>query len=220
MRVNIQSSQWLLLFFICLVLFCYATNRFGLIPIQDQIINYYEINSIDYNLTQSLYSWPNVATCIICGLLCDKIGLNKMLFGSWIIIIIGSIIVTLSAQNAYISYWMLCLGRTFVGVGNESIAITIKVFAWNNFNPNQHGLIFGIIVAGVSVGISMNSIFIYQFFKLTNSIQFTISLPLIINTILPLPLFTYITCNNRLKRNRKTISSDTTNLIKKKDKST
>eukprot|EP01084_Bolivina_argentea_P012785 23939_1 len=217
MTTKATTSHWLLLAVFCLAVLAYGTNRYGLIPIQDQIIDYYDISDIDYNLLQSLYSWPNVVTCVVCGILCDKFGVNTMLFSSWSIMIIGDIIVILSAQNTYTFYWLLCIGRTIIGIGCESFNIAGKVFCWNQFNPKKHGVIFGIINATAALSSAANNIFIYQIYKLVNSIQITFLIQVIIIVCVSIPLFVYIFYNKQ-KESISSSESDTTNLLKPETK--
>ena len=51
----------------------YGINRYVLVPIQDQLIDW-------YNLLMTLYSWPNVLFSMICGILIDKFSNNWIMY--------------------------------------------------------------------------------------------------------------------------------------------
>eukprot|EP01084_Bolivina_argentea_P018267 34007_1 len=131
--MKLFESRWYLLTAICLAGIALVFNRNILVPIQDQLIDYYGINSIKYNLLQSLYSWPNVIAAICCGIFVDKIGINKMLFITYLIIICGQITMFISSltyliNNQSIQYLLLCISRCLIGIANESLLLTNTLY--------------------------------------------------------------------------------------------
>ena len=186
--------QWLLLFVVCFAMIGYTVSRYQLIPIQDQLIDYYDINDSNYTLLQSLYSWPNGLASILFGILIDKLGLNIMIFVAFIFTMIGNSITIYSAASYHVtdSYLMLCIARTIVGIGNESFNTSLRVFIVKNFDKNRYGLVFAIYSATVSFIQALNSIFMYQVYSISKSILFTLSVPLMIYPICTLPLFIHM----------------------------
>eukprot|EP01084_Bolivina_argentea_P251253 421335_1 len=189
--------QWLLLCSICLLIICYMNNKFFLVPIQDQLMNYYEISDIDYNLLQSLYTWPNAIISILLGLAIDKFGLNKMIYVSWITVMIGNVISIISASHSLISYTTLCIGRTIVGIGNESLSTALRVFAVHHFDKSKHGIVLSIMLATASAANALNLAFIYEIYSIVESIQFIIIIPLILYTLFAIPLFMNMYCSQK-----------------------
>eukprot|EP01084_Bolivina_argentea_P005877 11097_1 len=194
--INIKYRKYFLLFSVCCCMFGYSVNRYILVPIQDQLIEFYQISSVDYNLLQSLYSWPCSVTLIASGILVDNIGVNKMIFASFILTYIGMIITSISATktiNSNLAFIILCIGRCVIGMSNESMRISLKVFIIKQFKINKMGQILGIFIGSTSISSSINAIATYQIYVLFNSnIQIALSWPLVAYPIMSIPLFSYL----------------------------
>eukprot|EP01084_Bolivina_argentea_P174650 302522_1 len=181
--------KWFLLLAICLVDLGYGINRYILIPLQDQLIDYYNINSVDYNLLQSIYSWPNAITLLFCGIIIDKIGLNRMIFISWSITMFGGVLVTISSIYTFRNYLMLCIGRIIIGISNEAMNVCLKVYIVNKFDKKEYGFAMAAYIAFQGVAGAVNNVFVFQMYLLLNSLQLALTAPLIIYPILSFPFF-------------------------------
>eukprot|EP01084_Bolivina_argentea_P136662 240678_1 len=201
--------RWALLLSICFIMFGYSITRYVLIPLQDQVIHYYGMNDVQYNLLQSIYAWPNSISCFIGGIMMDKIGLHSMIFIAWTTNMIGCSIMTLSASPTMISYIMLSISRIIVGIGNEVMTITLRVYIVDNFKRNKHGIIFGVFLTMISISLGLNNIFIYQIYSLSKSMQFAVSVPLMIYPIVSAPLLLHILWQKRHPNHQKTTKSHT-----------
>eukprot|EP01084_Bolivina_argentea_P235351 396051_1 len=119
---NISTSSWrryIALFIISLHGISYTVSRLTLVPVQDQLMNYYNIDAVEYNLLMSLYSFPNIVWGILCGILIDKYGIERILIFSWIVIFVGLFVILYSCIN--VDYIILCVGRIIVGIGDEAM---------------------------------------------------------------------------------------------------
>ena len=175
-------------------------NRYVLVPIQDQLMEWYAINAVQYQLLQTLYSWPNMLCSILCGILIDKFSVRKILCISWIITVIGLVLIFLSSFPR--DYLFLCIGRTVTGIGNEGLSISLKLYVIHFFEPREYGIVFGVYLAFISCGNGLNSFFsykVYQWFDLTHSV----AIPLVVAPLVSMPLFiamfleTYYWSNDR-----------------------
>eukprot|EP00483_Globobulimina_turgida_P010524 UN10545 len=204
--------KWFFILALCLVVMGCALVRLNLMPIQDQLIQEYKINDIDYNLLQSLYSWPNCITSLFCGVLMDKIGVNRMVCILWVLTMIGCVIATLSAT--YTSFTMLCIGRVVMGIGNEPLNVALKVIAVVNVDKKHYALVLAVLISFYSASFSINSIFVYQIYSLFNSIQFALAIPVIICPILAMPLLLYfVYTHNCHKTHPEPVDVELTHLI-------
>eukprot|EP01084_Bolivina_argentea_P284680 487970_1 len=186
---NIKRSwlRWLFCVIICSNGISYGINRYMLVPIQDQLIDFYNIDALKYNLLMSLYSWPNVFFSIFCGILVDKFGVRKILTLSWSLNIIGLFIVVYSAYTKY--YISLCIGRTIVGIANEALSLTVKLYAIEFFNSNEYAIVFGIYLSAASFGAAINNFITYRMYTWFDDIFYAISFPLMVAPITCFPLF-------------------------------
>eukprot|EP01084_Bolivina_argentea_P192439 330355_1 len=207
--MNIKSSwlRWVFGVIVCSNAISYAVNRYTLIPIQDQLMEWYDINAVQYNLLMSLYSWPNVLCSILFGILNDKFGVRRMLIFAWFIVIIGlSIIIHSSTiQN----YFLLCIGRTIVGLGNEALGLSLKVYVLQFFNTNEYGIIFGIYIAAQAIGGGTNTYISYQIYELFG-LTYSLAIPLIIT---PFSIVAILTLMFYEKYKLTNNSSESTKLI-------
>eukprot|EP01084_Bolivina_argentea_P017229 32180_1 len=195
--------NWHLILSVCFFVIGYGLNRYVLIAIQDQLIFFYSISDVDYNLLASLYSWPNAITLLLCGFTIDKIGLIKVLVISWIITMIESCLSVISALPTFKSFVLLCIGRIIVGIGNESLNISLKVFIVNSFNKNEYGFTMSAFSSSINIASAINNPLIYEIYSFFDSIQIALSVPLIISPILSLPLVLCIIYNHFTQINQK-----------------
>eukprot|EP01084_Bolivina_argentea_P028331 52676_1 len=179
--------RWVFLVVICSNGMQYGVTRYILVPIQDQLMDWYDINAVEYNLLMTLYSFPNILCSIMCGILIDKFGVRKILSLSWFVILIGLIIIFISCISK--DYIQLCIGRTIAGIGNEGLSISLKLYAIQFFNKREYGIVFGVYLAFISLGTGINTIMSYQIY-LWFGIVYSIAIALIIAPFLAIPLFT------------------------------
>ena len=168
----------------------HGQNRLGLISIQDQIMDYYRITNIDYNLLQSLYSWPNVITATCAGIMVDKIGLDQLSFIAWLITLlsVGLMCISSIIRDHLLRFPLLCISRSVTGVSNEGFRISLKVFVTSYFKPDQYGLILGTFIAISTISASINLIITYQIYAFFDSIPIALSWTMCLFIIVTMPL--------------------------------
>eukprot|EP01084_Bolivina_argentea_P227949 385074_1 len=186
MSVSDSWLRWIILLIICSNGISYGVCRHILVPIQDQLIDWYDINSIKYNLLMTLYAWPNVIFCICWGVLIDRIGVKKIIFTSWSINIIGLFVILYSCIN--INYYLLCIGRFIVGIGNEGLNVSAKLYMIQFFKHSEYGIVFGVYSSFLALGSGVNTWITYRIYLWFN-IKYAMAIPLIISPFTAIPLF-------------------------------
>ena len=187
---HLRFTDFCLLFTISLSGFAYQTSRWCLRPVQDQLIDYYNIHTVEYTILQSFYSWPNIVSCIICGILINRIGLNKMFIASYLINMVGLFLMIISVIK--IDYIYLCISRVIVGISNESLRISLNIYLVSNFNANRHGIVLSIFVASLAISSAINASLIYQIYLFVNkSMILTLSYPLFVNILSSIILYSW-----------------------------
>ena len=178
--------RWIILIMICVNATSYGFNRYVLVPIQDQLIEWYNINDIQYNFLMTLYSWPNFIFCVLCGILIDRFGVRIILCLCWITIMIG--LGLLLYSSVIREYFLLCIAEVLIGVGNEGFSLAVKLYVVTFFNRNEYGLVFGVYIAFLTLGNGLNGFIRYRAYE-SVGIIFSMSLSLIVTPIVCSPLF-------------------------------
>eukprot|EP01084_Bolivina_argentea_P233510 393289_1 len=137
----------------------------------------------------SIYSWPNMLFSVIVGTFVDKFGVQKMLTLSWIGNIIG--LFTIIYSSFHQSYLVLCVGRVLVGISNEALSLTAKLYVIKFFKTNEYSIVFGIYMGFVTAGTSLTTISTFQLYK-QFGIQYALSSPLMVAPFVLTPLFIFM----------------------------
>jgi len=147
--------RYFVLIFMCFLsfgsYFCYDNPA----ALEHEIKRDMNVDSTQYMLTYSLYSWPNVILCFFGGFLLDKV------FGVRWGTIIFSIIVTIGqyifAVGAFVNaYWLMLVGRFIFGVGGESLCVAQNTYAVNWFQGRALNLVFGLQLSFSRAGSTVN----------------------------------------------------------------
>lgn len=177
--------RWALMICICCNGLSYGFNRHILVPIQDQLMDWYTINAVEYQLLQTLYAWPNMLCSILCGILIDKFSVHKIFCISWIVTLIGAIFLFSSSFPR--DYVLLCIARTLSGIGNEGMSICIKLYVIHFFAPREYSIVFGVCEAFHSAGSGLNSLFTYRVYQCFD-IHHSLAVPLVLGPVVSIPL--------------------------------
>src|SRR5262249_14448091 len=88
---------------------------------------------------QAIYSFPNIFTVVIGGVIIDRIGLRRSLMIFAVLCLIGPAITVASAH-----LWLMAVGRLIFGMGAESliVAVTAALARW--FRGKELSFAFGI----------------------------------------------------------------------------
>lgn len=147
--------RYVVLIFMCFLsfgsYFCYDNPA----ALEHQIKHDMNVDSTEYMLCYSLYSWPNVILCFFGGFLLDKV------FGVRWGTIIFSIIVTVGqyifALGAFVNaFWLMNVGRFIFGVGGESLCVAQNTYAVNWFQGRALNLVFGLQLSFSRAGSTVN----------------------------------------------------------------
>jgi len=114
-----------------------------------------KLDTSQYMLFYSLYSWPNVFICFVGGFLLDSV------FGNCWGTIIFSLIVTVGqvffALGALVdSVILMYIGRFIFGIGGESLCVAQNAYAVNWFHGRALNMVFGLQLSFSRVGSTVN----------------------------------------------------------------
>ncbi|XP_077285994.1 lysosomal dipeptide transporter MFSD1-like isoform X2 [Arctopsyche grandis] len=154
---NHTVYRFVALIFMCLLgfgsYFCYDNPG----ALQDKFKEDLKINTTQFVLLYSIYSWPNVILCFIGGFLIDRvfgIRLGTLLY--MMILLIGAV---LFALGGYINaFWLMIVGRFIFGIGGESLAVAQNNYAVRWFKGKELNMVFGLQLSFARVGSTINFI--------------------------------------------------------------
>jgi MFS family permease len=131
--------RWMVLIFLSLAMFGSYYAYDALSPLADVLKHQLGFSDSDIGLLQAIYSFPNIFTVVIGGLIIDRIGLRRSLMIFGILCLIGPGITAASG-----TLWIMAAGRLIFGMGAESlnVAVTAALARW--FKGKELSFAFGI----------------------------------------------------------------------------
>lgn len=113
-----------------------------------------DMNSIQFNLLYSVYSFPNIILAFFGGALVDRFGTNITLISFVTIITIGQGVFALAVQTQ--DYGLALAGRAIFGLGGESLAVaqTTLMALW--FKGKEVALAMGLNLSVARLGSVIN----------------------------------------------------------------
>ncbi|MGA3213467.1 MAG: MFS transporter [Terriglobales bacterium] len=135
--------RWLVLVFVSLAMFGNYYVYDALSPVADLLAKAPPIglgfSDDNIGLLQAIYSFPNIFTVLIGGVLIDRIGLRRstMIFG--VLCLIGPIITVASPH-----LWVMAAGRLVFGMGAESLVVAVTAALARWFRGKELSFAFGI----------------------------------------------------------------------------
>jgi MFS family permease len=131
--------RWTVLISLSLAMFGNYYVYDALSPLADVLKQQLGFSDANIGFLQAIYSFPNIFTVVIGGVLIDRVGLRKalMLFG--VLCVVGPAITALSGH-----LWVMATGRLIFGMGAESliVAVTAALARW--FRGKELSFAFGI----------------------------------------------------------------------------
>ena len=84
-------------------------------PVQNEVMEAYDINTSEYNLFYSCYALPNIFLVLLSGFFIDKVGqrISMNVFNS--LLLIGQILFVISAIPGHENYWLALCARFIFG---------------------------------------------------------------------------------------------------------
>ncbi|XP_063376320.1 major facilitator superfamily domain-containing protein 1-like [Cydia fagiglandana] len=164
-RTTLPTSSWchpanrvhrflalMLMCFLCFgSYFCYDTPG----ALADNFKQDLHLNTSQFALVYSIYSWPNVILCFIGGYLVDRyfgVRLGTIIYMT--IVLIGAVIF---AAGAYINaFWLMILGRFIFGIGGESLQVVVNNYVVLWFKGKELNMVFGLQLSFSRFGSTVN----------------------------------------------------------------
>ena len=131
--------RWMVLIFLSIAMFGSYYAYDALSPLADVLKQQLGFSDSNIGLLQAIYSFPNIFTVLIGGLIIDRIGLRRSLMIFGILCVIGPGITAMSGQ-----LWLMAAGRLIFGMGAESlnVAVTAALAKW--FKGKELSFAFGL----------------------------------------------------------------------------
>jgi MFS family permease len=131
--------RWLVLVFLSLAMFGSYYAYDALSPLADVLKQQLHFSDENIGLLQAIYSFPNIFTVVIGGMIIDRLGLRKSLMIFGILSLIGPAITASSGTLA-----VMAIGRLIFGMGAESlnVAVTAALARW--FKGKELSFAFGL----------------------------------------------------------------------------
>ncbi|XP_041985206.1 major facilitator superfamily domain-containing protein 1-like [Aricia agestis] len=113
------------------------------------------LNTSQFALLYSIYSWPNVVLCFIGGYLIDRcfgVRLGAIIYMS--IVFIGAVVFAL---GVYINaFWLMIMGRFIFGIGGESLQVAVNNYVVLWFKGRELNMVFGLQLSFSRFGSTVN----------------------------------------------------------------
>src|ERR1700694_2374996 len=131
--------RWMVLVFVSLAMFGSYYAYDALSPLADVLKQQLGFSDENIGLLQAIYSFPNIFTVVIGGLIIDRLGLRKSLMIFGVLCFVGPAI---SVSSSHLS--VMAAGRLIFGMGGESLNVagTAAVARW--FKGKELSFAFGI----------------------------------------------------------------------------
>ncbi|XP_067944720.1 lysosomal dipeptide transporter MFSD1-like [Watersipora subatra] len=148
--------RYIVLIFMCLLsfgsYFCYDNPA----AMQDTMMADLSLNTEQFMMFYSMYSYPNIVLAFIGGYLIDKVfgvRLGAIIFAGFCLL--GQL---LFATGAYIEngYILMCIGRFVFGIGGESLAVAQNTYAVGWFKGKELNMVFGLQLSLARIGSTVN----------------------------------------------------------------
>jgi MFS family permease len=132
-------SRWIVLLGMSVAVYgsYYAFDYIG--PLAPLLSRQLHFSYSQIGLLQAVYSFPNIVTMLMCGMIVDRIGTRKSMALFAVLVFIGLAITALSPRLA-----VMVVGRLLVGTGAEALAISTNVAIARWFWRGELSLAFGI----------------------------------------------------------------------------
>ncbi|KAH8333164.1 hypothetical protein KR074_009826 [Drosophila pseudoananassae] len=147
--------RFLALLFMCLLgfgsYFCYDNPG----ALQDVFQKELDLNSTEFTLIYSIYSWPNIVLCFVGGFLIDRVfGIRLGTIIYMLIVLIGQLIFATGGVLGH--FWLMIVGRFVFGIGAESLAVAQNSYAVLWFKGKELNMVFGLQLSVARFGSTVN----------------------------------------------------------------
>lgn len=149
-----KAYRWLVLIFLSLAMFGNYYFYDALEPLAKLLQDQLHFSPENIGTLGAAYSFPNIFTVVLGGILIDRIGTRKALLIFGVLCLVGSIITALGA-----AFPMMVAGRFVFGMGAESliVAITTGVAKWFKGKELSFALGINLMIARGGTFLAQNS---------------------------------------------------------------
>jgi len=149
-----KMYRWLVLIFVSLAMLGNYYFYDALSPLADLLSKQLHFTDANIGLLQGAYSFPNIFTVVIGGIIIDRIGVRRatLIFG--VLCFVGSIINVLTGN-----LWVMATGRLIFGMGAESLIVAVTTATAKWFRGKELSFAFGInlMIARLGSWLAQNS---------------------------------------------------------------
>jgi MFS family permease len=139
--------RWMVLIFVSLAMFGSYYAYDALSPLADVLKQQLGFSDSNIGLLQGIYSFPNIFTVVIGGLIIDRLGLRKALMIFGVLCVIGPAI---TASSGHLS--MMAIGRLIFGMGAESLNVAVITALARWFKGKELSFAFGMNLTSARLG--------------------------------------------------------------------
>lgn len=142
-----KMYRWLVLLFVSLAMFGNYYVYDALSPVADLLVKQLHFTDGNIGLLQAAYSFPNIFTVVLGGIIIDRIGVRRATLIYGVLCFVGSVITVLTSN-----LWIMAAGRLVFGMGAESliVAITTALAQW--FKGKELSFAFGVNLTVCRIG--------------------------------------------------------------------
>lgn len=131
--------RWMVLIFVSIAMFGNYYVYDALSPLADVLKQQLGFSDSNIGLLQAIYSFPNIFTVLIGGVIIDRLGLRRSLMIFGVLCLIGPAITAASGH-----LWLMAVGRLIFGMGAESLIVGVTVALARWFKGKELSFAFGI----------------------------------------------------------------------------
>jgi MFS family permease len=131
--------RWMVLIAVSVAVFGSYYVYDALSPLADVLKQQLGFSDSDIGLLQAIYSFPNIFTVVIGGLVIDRLGLRKSLMIFGVLCFVGPVI---SATSGRLS--VMATGRLVFGMGAESLGVAATTALAKWFKGKELSFAFGV----------------------------------------------------------------------------
>lgn len=116
------------------------------------------IDSTQFSVLYSVYSWPNVILAFFGGMLGDRFGLRISAFAFSLFVLLGTVVVAVGGMFGNFKGWIIMVvGRVLLGIGGESLNViqTAMMAAWFE-DTTYMAMAFGLVLSASRLGDSLS----------------------------------------------------------------
>lgn len=122
--------------------------------LNDQFMEHYNINSFNFNLMSSVYSYPNIVLPFFGGFFIDKLGTKVTIVTFVSLIAIGQAVFSVAASIG--SFPLALVGRVIFGLGGESLSVGQSTLLALWFRGKEMAMAMGINLSVSRLGSVIN----------------------------------------------------------------